>query len=236
MLGASKVNFGLANAGGEPWVTDGLVMLFDANRSDSYPGSGTTVTDLSGNGYNATLSGVGYSTTTTYSHTGGFFTFDGNDVINGSSNSALNLTGSMTVEVLFYYSSGANDWIRLIGKGDGTNRTYGLWIHPNGTLLYQRYGSTNMNISVGSGYSANNWYHIVGVSNGSSHTFYRDKASIGTSSSGSTFHSSTSALTLGKHPNIHDYHRGGISYAAVYNRALSLSEVTQNNDYISERF
>ena len=36
-------------------VTDGLVLALDAGDTNSYPGSGTTWTDLVGNGYNATL-------------------------------------------------------------------------------------------------------------------------------------------------------------------------------------
>jgi hypothetical protein len=47
---------------GEPIVTNGLVLLLDAGNPASYPGSGTTWTDLSGFGNNGTLvNGVGYS-------------------------------------------------------------------------------------------------------------------------------------------------------------------------------
>jgi hypothetical protein len=43
-------------------ITDGLVLCLDAANPKSYPGSGTTWTDLSGNGNNGTLvNGVGYS-------------------------------------------------------------------------------------------------------------------------------------------------------------------------------
>lgn len=36
-------------------VTDGLVLYLDAANTKSYPGSGTTWNDLSGNGNNGTL-------------------------------------------------------------------------------------------------------------------------------------------------------------------------------------
>ena len=43
-------------------VTNGLVLCLDAANSKSYPGSGTTWTDLSGRGNNGTLvNGVGYN-------------------------------------------------------------------------------------------------------------------------------------------------------------------------------
>jgi hypothetical protein len=43
-------------------VRDGLVLYLDATNPKSYPGSGTTWKDLSGNGNNGTLvNGVGYT-------------------------------------------------------------------------------------------------------------------------------------------------------------------------------
>jgi hypothetical protein len=54
-------------------VRDGLVLNLDAGNPASYPGTGTTWTDLSGNGNNGTLvNGVGYS-----SDNGGSLVFDG---------------------------------------------------------------------------------------------------------------------------------------------------------------
>ena len=45
-------------------VTDGLVLCLDAANKDSYPGSGTTLADLSGNGNQGTLiNGTGYTGT-----------------------------------------------------------------------------------------------------------------------------------------------------------------------------
>jgi hypothetical protein len=52
-------------------VTDGLICHLDAGNKNSYEGSGTTWTDLSGNGYNATLvNGVGFNSI-------GYLTFNG---------------------------------------------------------------------------------------------------------------------------------------------------------------
>jgi hypothetical protein len=34
------------------FTTDGLVLYYDPSSASSYPGSGTTITDLSGNGLN----------------------------------------------------------------------------------------------------------------------------------------------------------------------------------------
>ena len=42
-------------------ITNGLIGHWDSSNLKSYPGSGTTWYDLSGNGYNATMSNVTYS-------------------------------------------------------------------------------------------------------------------------------------------------------------------------------
>ena len=55
-------------------ITDGLVLAFDAGNTKSYPGSGTTWTDLSGNGNTGTLNGVGFN-----GSNGGSLSFDGTD-------------------------------------------------------------------------------------------------------------------------------------------------------------
>jgi hypothetical protein len=59
-------------------ITDGLVLCLDAANSKSYPGSGTTWTDLSGLGNTGTLTnGPTYS-----SANGGSLVFDGvNDYV-----------------------------------------------------------------------------------------------------------------------------------------------------------
>ena len=54
-------------------VTDGLVLALDAANKKSYPGTGTTWTDLSGNGNNGTL----YNSPTFDSNNGGNLAYDG---------------------------------------------------------------------------------------------------------------------------------------------------------------
>jgi hypothetical protein len=50
--------------GGPNVIVDGLICLLDAANIKSYPGSGNTWTDLSGNGNNATLTNPTYNSTT----------------------------------------------------------------------------------------------------------------------------------------------------------------------------
>ena len=58
-------------------VTSGLVLHLDARDTNSYSGSGSVWSDLSGNNYNATISGA------TFNGNGKYFYFDGsNDYVN----------------------------------------------------------------------------------------------------------------------------------------------------------
>ena len=77
-------------AHGPSIITQGLVLALDAADRNSYPGSGTTWTDLSGNGNTGTLTnGPTYN-----SANGGSIVFDGsNDYVNFSYNSSLNIGG-----------------------------------------------------------------------------------------------------------------------------------------------
>ncbi len=152
-------------------VTDGLVLALDAANSKSYPGSGTAWNDISGNSNNGTLTnGPTFS-----SADGGSILFDGtNDYINGVHNSQLDTTGDMTGEVWFQLTETASDWVRVLGKGDATNRTFGLWYNTGSSyFLYQRYGSSgNVGILHTSTVTLNTWWHMVGTSSGTSHVFY----------------------------------------------------------------
>ena len=100
-------------------VEEGLVLALDASNTKSYPGSGTTWIDMSGNGHNATLHGVTHS-----SANGGIF------VISGSSstfidNNTIDLTSSdFTVFCASRFTGSDN--ARLVG-GRNNNFLVGHW-------------------------------------------------------------------------------------------------------------
>ena len=214
-------------------VTDGLVLCLDAANTKSYPGSGTTWTDISGKGYDGTLTnGPTFS-----SNYGGNIVFDGsNDFITGVHNSELNLRNDVTVECWFRRTGSRSTWARIFGKGNGSNRTYGLWYHVNqNKFLYQRYGPSTMNINITKTVVLNTWYHMVGTSSGSTHTLYVNGVKIGTSSISTTFHSSTDPYKVGSHDNNY-HHIGDVSNCRIYNRGLSEAEVKQNYNAHKGRF
>ena len=214
-------------------VRDGLVLYLDAANTKSYPGSGTTWTDISGKGYDGTLiNGPTFS-----SDNLGCIVFDGsNDRVDGVHNSELNLRNDVTVECWFRRTGGRSDWVRIFGKGGSSLRTYGLWYHVNSNyFLYQRYGGSTMNILFTKSVVLNEWYHMVGTSSGSNHTLYLNGVNVGAASNSSTFHSSTSPYMIG-YGNTHSTHIGDVSNCRIYNRGLSEAEVKQNYNAHKGRF
>ena len=213
-------------------VRDGLLICVDPANLNSYSGSGITARGLV-SGIGATLvNGIGFS-----SSNSGTFILDGsNDYINGNVTS-FNLTGDLSAEIWFNLSATAGDWVRVIGKGDVSNRTFGFWYNNNEQcFLFQRYGTTN---NVSSTYSitvqTNIWYHVILTSNGSTHKLYLNGADVQTQTGSGPFLSTSNTLKIG-YGDIHTYHNGRIGLYRIYNRALTAQEVLQNYNATKKRY
>jgi len=113
-------------------IFDNLILNLDAGMVSSYPGAGTTWTDLSSNGYIGTLTnGPTFNTTK-----GGCIVFDGsNDCVDLNTNSIISGNQSFTIES-FYTITGANGGVIFGNYGPGyTSNTiwfsgqYGIYIN-----------------------------------------------------------------------------------------------------------
>ena len=84
-------------------ITNGLVLALDAADRNSYPGSGTTWSDLSGTGNNGTLT----NGPTFNSGNGGSIVFDGtNDYVTIPDNNVFDFgTGDFAIEVWAYFTT-----------------------------------------------------------------------------------------------------------------------------------
>ena len=108
-------------AAGPNVVEDGLVLALDAGNTKSYPGSGTTWTDLSGKDNNGTLT----DGPTFNSANGGSIVFDGtNDQINcGSSDDFAFGTGDFTIEFWCNPDTVGTECIIAISSNGGISTT-----------------------------------------------------------------------------------------------------------------
>lgn len=215
-------------------VYSGLSLHLDAANSRSYPGTGTTWTNLSGNGNNGTL-----TNNPTYSSlNNGSIVFNGsNQYIVGPSISSQ-FTGDMTAEVWMKLNAVPSDYVRIIGTGinNSGNRTFGLWVNSNDrNLLWQRIGTADPALLPATRLTLNTWSHVVATTSGSSHTLYINGSSIGTATASGPWSASGQDISLG-YGYLHTYLNGNISTARLYNRGLSSSEVLQNYNATKGRY
>jgi surface protein len=216
-------------------ITAGLVMHLDAGNTSSYPGSGTTWKDLSGNGNNGTLvSGVGYN-----GDNKGSLVFDGiNDYVDLGGSLSLKPVNSITVSIWIMFNSltsntrAVSDWHQSIIAD--------RWIFyiRNSTTIewYLKAGSEG-----GVSYSPvllNTWYNFTGTFNGTSQIFYVNGQLHNSRSQVGTLDSSSIAnpIRIGGQVSAGGYHNGNISLTSIYNRALTAQEVLQNFNATKGRY
>ena len=216
-------------------ITDGLVLALDAANTKSYPGSGTTWTDLSGGGNTGTLSGVGYSASN-----GGALTFDGSDdYVNCGSPSTLNFgTGNFNLScwVNIPSTSGA-DWIGIISRYVLVSSA-GFWIQLNPGNRYVGFGwDGSAFITSSSSAGGGQWKFISCQRTGStSAEVYVNGISVASSSSMSSGTSNGQQIDIGRMDIAGRYSAGNIAQVSIYNRALSAAEISQNFNALRGRY
>ena len=215
--------------------TNGLVLCLDAANRKSYPTTGTTWTDLSGNGNNGTLvNGVGYVGTN-----GGALSFDGvDDYVTLSSSQLAPGTGAFTWN--FWIKLNAVSNLSIIFSGTGSNSSYGV-IFANSAgygLGYYAggYAITDNNTSFGS-----NWWYASFIGNGGANgsrnlKLYRNAVQAGSTYTFDYNFTSSTPNIGANHSSYAEVMRGPISNVTYYNRALSAAEIKQNYDVLKGRY
>ena len=216
-------------------VEDGLVLALDAGNTKSYPGSGTTWTDLSGNGNTGTLENdVGYDGSNL-----GSLSFDGTDdyatgnitlgITNVSINCWVNISTTSKKGAFLKVGGGTTGY--AIGVGDDNMDRNGNEII--GLFTNVRWIDTNINYGTG-------WKYVTLVLNASSApSIYVDSTLIN-SYSGLTPNPPDSFYYVGR--NIGDEPQGArafngnIAQVSIYNKALTAAEIQQNYNALKWRF
>jgi hypothetical protein len=233
----------------EQIVTDGLVLNLDAGNPASYPGSGTTWSDLSGNGKNGTLlNGVGYS-----GDNGGSLVFDRVDdyvVLTNSYSSPSLPTGSSPRTLISCFKTGASfgfPYEHIIHYGSAaTDQAYGITLYNisgsyyitnhtwSGTSYFTNYPvSTNTIYFVAVTYNDTSTPRNTFFVNGTFGTtgFSQGKVADYSINTGTGFQ-----LHLGTRVSPGEYFGGSIYFTQVYNKALTASEIQQNFNAIRSRY
>jgi hypothetical protein len=216
-------------------ILPGLVLCLDAANSKSYPGSGTTWTDLSGNGNTGTLvNGVGYNGSNL-----GSLSFDGvNDYVDCGS---INFTSgtSITIEVWVKPNSSQNTYADILDYNHGA--TGGFVIQQNENALNQYYfaywNGSGFNITPTITLNSNSFNHLVFVKSGTSTIGYLNSVNTIQYTGSSNINCSGYALHIGRFvAGAGREFNGNIYSCKVYNRALTAAEVQQNFNALRSRF
>jgi hypothetical protein len=224
------------------YVTSNLLMYVDAANSSSYPGSGTTWSDLSGNGRNMTLT----NGPTFTSGTPSYFTFDGtNDYASTSIttfNNTNNVSGTLEGWVRIPDTTGFRHIFGMRGNNN-YNSFYFLLLFDSTNSEYRvNISGTNLDITYNPGSNFwTNWKQIV-------LTFDRTDGKTRLYINGSAVATST-GVNFGSFGTLNNFEVGGANQSGfyayanmlgskflVYNKALSSSEVSQNYDAFKSEF
>jgi hypothetical protein len=210
-------------------VTNGLVMCLDAANTKSYPGSGTTWSDIGKNKNNGTLiNGPIFN-----SGNGGNIVFDGiDDYVSFST-----ITNTIyTIE--FWYKMGGNDGSFGYFASGGSD---GLAINEGGSypgLVYGQFYYYNGVAPNPLGYipSTTNWNHICALINTSTNNIqmYGNGNQLSTTTVTSM---STNISDIGRYASGNqNFLKGNLASYRIYNRALTTTEITQNYNTLKTRF
>lgn len=211
-------------------ITSGLVMNLDAGNTSSYPGSGTTWTDLSGNNNTGTLTnGPTYS-----SDNNGSIVFDGTDDKVDCGNSATLQITQGTISAWIRADNGNAGFNGIITK----QLAWSLFVKDNILISYD-WGNTaerTTGITVGNG----TWNHVamtftetVGTPSNNAIIYVNGSPVLTTTVKHSA---QTAPVQIGDGNNTSQNFGGNVSQTLIYNRALSASEVAQNYNALRGRY
>jgi prepilin-type N-terminal cleavage/methylation domain-containing protein len=231
-------------------VTNGLVLNLDAGDIASYPGTGTTWTDLSGNGNNTALTnGPTYN-----SSNGGSIVIDGNDDYGiFSSQNFPSGNASFSLEA----------WVRFSGNGVNVNNVIMAYGADNGaagcpilavdlTGFEFVFGSGAGSVRSGTLTTTNVWYQVVGVYNGSTTKIYINGALVNTRAyssvnvpavGGSNGQTGALGALFSPYGNVsvgptkrYGTFNGQIAIFRYFNRAVTDAEILQNFNALRGRY
>lgn len=217
-------------------VREGLVLHLDAANVKSYPGSGTTWYDLSGNGNdlilvnNPVFNGEG-------------FVFDGIDTYAYCDDpEPFNFgTGDFTL-CITSKPAAVNGWRILIGKGASGATGYSITFNTSSKFSIDLDSPINTHWGDTTVLTANNYYNFCAVFDrnlsGKQYINGNLTSSHDITTQNETVSNSATKLTIGQHGyENYSWQYSGVHYSVlVYNRALTTQEVKQNFEATRSRY
>jgi len=217
-------------------VTDNLFHYVDPRNVKSYPGTGTSVLDLSGNSRNMTL--INGATVTD-----GVFVLDGaNDYVNYSFGTLFDWT-AIPYSVSFWAKPTDFTYptvIDLIAAGNGHFR-FQIGSSDIRSQFRTPGGSSASLVTYSVSISSGNWYHCTFTRSGTTFKAYLN-GTLGATNTTSHLGSTTTGMSVIRIGYSADYDAGDRTFEGsvgpvnIYDKTLTASEVLQNYNATKGRF
>jgi hypothetical protein len=196
----------------------GLVAAYNFNE-----GSGSTVTDLSGNGNTGTISGATWTTSGKF---GGALSFNGsNSWVTVNDSASLDLTNGVTLEA-WVKPALVSSWQAVVIKEQPSGLSYALYANsdhnsPDGAV----HTSVDTNLYGVAALAANTWTHLATSYDGGTLRLYVNGTQVSSQAVSGSLAVSTGPLRIGGDSVWGEYLNGVIDEVRVYNRALTPTEI-----------
>jgi len=217
-------------------VNDNLALYLDAGNPTSYPGSGSTWTDLVASKAFTLYNSPSYS-----SNNGGYLNFDPASTQWADATSLPSSLTTWTVEAWHWYAGTNNNGSPCIVTeafaGGPINYTVGNCTDssPNLQVGYWDGGSFHPTPQ-GTVLTAGQWYQVVGTYDGTANQLYLNGAFVSSTASTSVPASGGAGIRLMRRWDADQYWGGRLSIVRIYNAALTVQQVTQNYNATRSRF
>jgi hypothetical protein len=244
--GQILTNYQIKNYNETRIVRSGIILYLDANVASSYPGSGTTWYDISGNSNDFTFASYngGSNPVYTSSSNRNYFQFTGINAPAASyqgggymtRGASINMSYS-TTSVWFNNNTSSPKVMILGGTGYESAMYQGVEIYLNGLAI----GYMSTRITAGgntayndlhSTYSYNTWYQLTQTYDGTTQSLYINGVLYTSAAKSGTQTTPNKHYMVGAHhvasgaPG--EFNNGAIGQYLIYNRALTAAEVLQN--------
>jgi hypothetical protein len=212
------------------------LFYLDAGNPSSYPGSGSTWTDLAGSGITTTL----YSSPTYSSANGGYLTFNPASSQYAQTSASLSLLTKFTIEVWTYYTASTTGQLPCIltevFTGGAINFFLGTLTGVTAPTLQFGFYNGAFNIASSTTLPSAGWYHLVGTFDGSTINLYVNNVLTLTQANTQTPTCSGSGIRLMRRWDNPDYWGGNLAIVRIYGLALTAGQVSTNYNASKTRF
>jgi len=214
-------------------VTNGLVLAVDAANTKSYPGSGTVLRDLSGNGYTGTINNPSFSSNNT-----GTLVFNGTNSNVDFGNVLSNLT-NLTLECFVKFGTQTQLYSGVISKTLSNADGYEIRVDSytaSTTNLVFRYVGDNAAAGFNTNFTNGVWYHIAATGTNGSQRTYVNGVQVGSATTALSPSANSNSLMIARLTYASYFVNMTMGCARIYNRVLSAGEVLQNYNATKSRF